>query len=123
MGISETEAQTTFGYLASQNRPPGTPEPAAKMAVARALVDQRCGSMPQLWTAYTRRYSRRRSGVSTVARMAEYAAGSAGALQPGEEAADYRVPLAPNARWGEPKAQGPGAEAALAFAHSPDFSE
>ncbi|HTA43609.1 MAG TPA: photosystem P840 reaction-center cytochrome c-551 [Bryobacteraceae bacterium] len=82
-GISETEAQTIILYLASQNRPNGS-EQTAKMAVARALVDQRCGRCHTLDRVY-KTIKTPDEWRATVGRMAEYAAGSAGALQPGED--------------------------------------
>jgi len=82
-GISEAEAQTIVSFLASQNRPQGS-EPAARIEVARALVDQRCGRCHSLDRVYKTVQS---AGEwrETVTRMVSYAAGSTGALQPGED--------------------------------------
>jgi ferredoxin-NADP reductase len=82
-GISEEEAQTILSYLASQNQPRG-PETAAKMEVARAVVDQRCGRCHSLDRVY-KTVQTREQWRATVTRMVEYAAGSTGALQPGED--------------------------------------
>jgi ferredoxin-NADP reductase len=82
-GISEAEAQTIVSFLASQVQPKGSGRDAS-LEVARALVDQRCGRCHSLDRVY--------KAVETpdewreiVTRMVEYAAGSAGALQPGED--------------------------------------
>jgi ferredoxin-NADP reductase len=82
-GISEADARTIVSYLASQTRPKGS-EASVKMEVARALVDQRCGRCHTLDRVY--------KAVETpvhwrkiVTRMVAYAAGSTGALQPGED--------------------------------------
>jgi len=82
-GISESDAQTIISYLVSQNRLKGSVT-TVKMEVARALVDQRCNRCHSLDRIY--------SAVETpdhwreiVPRMASYAAGSTGALQPEEE--------------------------------------
>jgi len=82
-GISEAEAQTIISYLASQNQPRGS-EAAAKMEVARALVDQRCGRCHSLDRVY-KTVQTAEQWRATVTRMVEYAAGSAGALQRGED--------------------------------------
>jgi ferredoxin-NADP reductase len=82
-GIPEAEGRAIVSYLVSQSRLQGS-ETAAKMEVARALVDQRCSRCHSLDRVYktvqTPDWWR-----DTVARMVEYAAGSAGALQPGED--------------------------------------
>jgi len=82
-GISESDGQTIISFLASQNRPQGS-ESTARNEVARALVDQRCGRCHSLDRVYKTVQS---AGEwrGTVSRMVEYAAGSAGALQPGED--------------------------------------
>ena len=81
--ISEADAQMILAFLTSQTRANGN-EDAAKAQVARALVDQRCGRCHSLDRVY--------KAVETpdqwreiVTRMVGYAAGSAGALQPGED--------------------------------------
>jgi ferredoxin-NADP reductase len=82
-GISEADARTIVSYLASQAQPKGS-EATVKMQVARALVDQRCGrchSLDRVYKAAETPVQWRR----TVTRMAGYAAGSTGALQPGED--------------------------------------
>ena len=82
-GISDTDAQTIVSFLASQAQPKGSAA-NAKLEVARALVDQRCGRCHSLDRVY--------KAVETpdqwreiVTRMVGYAAGSTGALQPGED--------------------------------------
>ena len=82
-GISETDAQTIVSYLASQNRPEGSGI-AARMEVARALVDQRCGRCHNLDRVY-KTVQMPEQWRETVTRMVDYAAGSTGALQPGED--------------------------------------
>lgn len=81
--ISEEDAQIIVGLLASRNRIAGA-ESAATTEVARALVDQRCGRCHSLDRVYQTVMS---AGEwrETVTRMVGYAAGSAGALQPGED--------------------------------------
>jgi ferredoxin-NADP reductase len=81
--ISEADAQTIVSYLVSLNRPQGS-EQAAQMAVARALVDQRCSRCHSLDRVYET-VQTAAEWRETVARMVQYAAGSAGALQPGED--------------------------------------
>jgi ferredoxin-NADP reductase/mono/diheme cytochrome c family protein len=82
-GISEADAQTIVSWLASQNKPQGS-EKAARMEVARALVDQRCGRCHTLDRIY-KTVQTPEQWRETVSRMVEYAAGSTGALQPGED--------------------------------------
>jgi hypothetical protein len=82
-GISQAEAQTIISFLASQNRPHGS-EATAKREVARALVDQRCGRCHSLDRVY-KTVQTAAEWRETVSRMVGYAAGSAGALQPGED--------------------------------------
>src|SRR5262249_23738212 len=82
-GISEADSQTIFRYLASHNRPKGC-ERAGKMSVARGLVDQRCARCHSLDRVY-KTIQTPDQWREIVARMVGYAAGSAGALQPGED--------------------------------------
>jgi ferredoxin-NADP reductase len=82
-GISESEAQAILSYLTSQSRPAGSAS-AAKMEVARALVDQRCVRCHNLDRVY-KTVQTPEQWRETVTRMVEYAAGSAGALQTGED--------------------------------------
>src|SRR5579864_3094782 len=81
--ITEAEAQTIISYLASQTQPKGS-DTAVKMEVARALVDQRCGRCHSLDRVYKATESPD-NWREIVTRMVGYAAGSAGALQPGED--------------------------------------
>lgn len=88
-GISEIDARTIVSYLVSQTQPKGSGTDV-KREVARALVDQRCGrchSLDRVYSAVESPDEWRR----IVTRMVGYAAGSAGALQPGEdqEISDY----------------------------------
>jgi ferredoxin-NADP reductase len=82
-GISDADARTIISYLASQNEPKG-PEASVKMEVARALVDQRCGRCHSLDRVY-KAVEASADWREIVTRMVGYAAGSAGALQPGED--------------------------------------
>ena len=82
-GISNAEALTIVSYLASQNQPKGS-QPAVKMEVARALVDQRCGRCHSLDRVY-KAMETPEAWREIVTRMVGYAAGSAGALQAGED--------------------------------------
>jgi ferredoxin-NADP reductase len=82
-GISESDAQTIVSYLVSQVRPKDSGA-AAKMEVARALVDQRCGRCHNLDRVY-KTIKTPDEWRETVTRMADYAAGSTGALRPGED--------------------------------------
>jgi ferredoxin-NADP reductase len=82
-GISDAEAQTIISYLASQNQPRGS-ETTIKMEVARALVDQRCGRCHSLDRVYKAEETPA-EWREIVTRMVGYAAGSTGALQPGED--------------------------------------
>ncbi len=81
--ISEADAQTIISYLASQTQPKGS-DTSPKMEVARALVDQRCGRCHSLDRVY-KATETPDSWREIVTRMVGYAAGSAGALQPGED--------------------------------------
>ena len=82
-GISDAEARTIISYLASQNQPRGS-ETTVKMEVARALVDQRCGRCHSLDRVY-KAVETPAQWREIVTRMVGYAAGSTGALQPGED--------------------------------------
>ena len=82
-GISEADAQTIVAYLTSQNQPQGSQE-QARLVVGRALVDQRCSRCHSLERVY-KTIQTREKWRDTVTEMAGYAAGSAGALQPGED--------------------------------------
>jgi ferredoxin-NADP reductase len=82
-GISEADARTIVSYLASQNRPKGS-ETTVKMEVARALVDQRCSRCHSLDRIY-KAVETPAQWREIVTRMAGYAAGSTGELQPGED--------------------------------------
>jgi ferredoxin-NADP reductase len=57
---------------------------SASLEVARALVDQRCGRCHSLDRVYTTAETPQ-EWSATVSRMVSYAAGSAGAIQPGED--------------------------------------
>ena len=80
--ISDAEALTVVSYLASQNQPKGSQ--STKMEVARALVDQRCGRCHSLDRVYKAKEPPE-AWREIVTRMVGYAAGSGGALQPGED--------------------------------------
>ncbi len=82
-GISEADSRIIVSYLASQMAPKGTVN-SASLEVARALVDQRCGRCHSLDRVYTRGETPQ-EWSATVSRMVSYAAGSAGAIQPGED--------------------------------------
>ena len=82
-GISDADALTIISYLASQNQPKGS-QTAVKMEVARALVDQRCGRCHNLDRVY-KAVETPAAWREIVTRMVGYAAGSTGALQPGED--------------------------------------
>jgi ferredoxin-NADP reductase/cytochrome c2 len=82
-GISEIDARTIVSYLASQNRPQGSPV-TVRLEVARALVDQRCGRCHSLDRVYKTAQTPEQ-WREIVTRMVGYAAGSTGALQPGED--------------------------------------
>ena len=82
-GISEADSRIIVSYLASQMAPRGTVG-SAGLEVARALVDQRCARCHNLDRVY-KAVQTPEEWTATVTRMAGYAAGSAGALQPGEE--------------------------------------
>ncbi len=78
-GISQKDSQIIVSYLTSQMAPKG----AESLEVARALVDQRCGRCHNLDRVYSTAETPAQWSA-TVNRMANYAAGSTGALQPGE---------------------------------------
>src|SRR3984957_7532318 len=82
-GISEEDSRIIVSYLASQMAPKGTVN-SASLEVARALVDQRCGRCHSLDRVYTTGETPQ-EWSATVTRMVSYAAGSAGAIQPGED--------------------------------------
>jgi ferredoxin-NADP reductase len=82
-GISERDARIIVSYLASQMAPKGTVG-VADLEVARALVDQRCGRCHPLDRVY-KTAETPEEWSATVTRMVSYAAGSAGAIQPGED--------------------------------------
>jgi uncharacterized membrane protein len=77
-GISDTDAQMIVSYLVSQN-PVQDSGSAAKMEVARALVDQRCARCHSLDRVY-KTVQTPEKWRETVNRMVQYASGSAGAL-------------------------------------------
>jgi ferredoxin-NADP reductase len=81
--ISEEDSRIIVSYLASQMAPKGAAG-SAGLEVARALVDQRCGRCHSLDRVY-RTAQTPQEWSDTVTRMASYAAGSAGAFQPGED--------------------------------------
>jgi ferredoxin-NADP reductase len=82
-GISEADSRIIVSYLASQMTPRGTTR-SADLKVARALVDQRCGRCHALDRVYKTTQTPE-EWSDTVARMVSYAAGSGGAIQPGED--------------------------------------
>jgi ferredoxin-NADP reductase/mono/diheme cytochrome c family protein len=81
--ISDTDAQMIVSYLVSQT-PAQDSGSAAKMEVARALVDQRCARCHSLDRVY-KTLQTPEKWRETVNRMVQYASGSTGALQPGED--------------------------------------
>jgi len=82
-GISEADSRIIVSYLASQMAPTGAVG-LAGLEVARALVDQRCGRCHTLDRVY-KTAETPEEWSATVTRMVSYAAGSAGAIQPGED--------------------------------------
>jgi ferredoxin-NADP reductase/mono/diheme cytochrome c family protein len=98
-GISDADAHTIVSYLASQNRPAG-------LSVARALVDQRCGRCHGLDRVY-KQVETPDEWRKIVNRMVQYAAGSAGALQPGEaqQIVEYLAATQTPEAVNQPKAQ------------------
>jgi ferredoxin-NADP reductase/mono/diheme cytochrome c family protein len=81
--ISDTDAKMIVSYLVSQS-PVQDSDSVAKMEVARALVDQRCARCHSLDRVY-KTVQTPDKWRETVNRMVQYASGSAGALQPGED--------------------------------------
>jgi ferredoxin-NADP reductase len=82
-GISEADSRIIVSYLASRMAPRGTVS-SAGLEVARALVDQRCGRCHSLDRVYQTAKTPE-EWRATVTRMVSYAAGSAGAIQRGED--------------------------------------
>jgi ferredoxin-NADP reductase len=82
-GISESDSRIIVSYLASRTAPRDTAG-SAGLEVARALVDQCCGRCHSLDRVYTTAETPK-EWAATVNRMVSYAAGSAGAIQPGED--------------------------------------
>jgi ferredoxin-NADP reductase len=82
-GVSEADSRIILSYLVSQMAPKGTVGSAA-LEVARALVDQRCGHCHSLDRIYSSAKTPE-EWSATVTRMVSHAAGSAGAIQPGED--------------------------------------
>jgi ferredoxin-NADP reductase len=82
-GISDADARTIVSYLVSQLQPRGSGT-AARMEVARALVDQRCGRCHSLDRVY-KAVETPAQWREIVARMVDYAAGSTGAFRAGED--------------------------------------
>lgn len=81
-GISDSDVQAIASWLVSQGRPEGTDE-TVRLTVAHALVDQRCGRCHTLDRVY-KAVETPEQWREIVTRMTGYAAGSSGALQPGE---------------------------------------
>src|SRR4029077_5607245 len=82
-GISDGDSRIIVSYLASRMAPRGALG-SADLEVARALVDQRCGRCHTLDRVYKTAQTPE-EWSATVARMVSYAAGSTGAIQPGED--------------------------------------
>jgi ferredoxin-NADP reductase/mono/diheme cytochrome c family protein len=82
-GIAEEDVAIIVSYLTSQVAPQGS-DVETRMKVARALVDQRCGRCHSLDRVYKTEQSPE-EWRATVNRMVSHAAGSPGALQPGED--------------------------------------
>jgi ferredoxin-NADP reductase/cytochrome c2 len=81
-GISQADSRIIVSYLASQMAPKKSA--IANLEVGRALVDQRCGRCHSLDRVY-KSAETTEEWSATVARMVGYAAGSAGAIHPGED--------------------------------------
>ena len=81
-GIPEEDGRIIVSYLASRMAP--RESAAAGLEVARALVDGRCGRCHSLDRVY-KTVGTPEEWSATVTRMANYAAGSSGAFQPGED--------------------------------------
>src|SRR5579863_7795406 len=82
-GISEEDSRIIISYLASQMKPKGSVA-AAKLEVARAVVDQRCGRCHSLDRVY-KTTKTPEEWKATVDRMVAFAKGSGNAIQPGED--------------------------------------
>lgn len=82
-GLSDEDASLIVSYLTSQAAPGGSGIDAS-LKVARALVDQRCSRCHTLDRVYQTEQSPQ-EWRATVTRMVSHAAGSPGALQPGED--------------------------------------
>jgi len=82
-GISEEDARIIVSYLAVQMGQKGS-SPAARLEVARAVVDQRCGRCHSLDRVY-KTAETPEEWRATVYRMVAFAEGSANAIQPGED--------------------------------------
>jgi ferredoxin-NADP reductase len=82
-GISEADSHMIVSYLASRMAPRGALS-STGLEVARALVDQRCGRCHSLDRVY-KTAKTPEEWRATVTRMVSYAAGSAGAIQRGED--------------------------------------
>jgi ferredoxin-NADP reductase len=76
-GLSALDADTIISYLGSQR-------PESSQEVGRALVDQRCGRCHNLDRVYKTVQSAD-DWRATLARMVDYATGSSGEFQPGED--------------------------------------
>jgi ferredoxin-NADP reductase len=81
--ISDSDAQTIVSWLVSQIRSEGSAD-ATRLAVARALVDQRCGRCHSLERVYKAAETPEK-WREIVTRMVGYAAGGGGSIQPGED--------------------------------------
>lgn len=79
-GLTDSDIRTILAYLTSRSQ---KEDAASQLAVARAIVDQRCGRCHTLDRIYSTTQSPDQ-WRQTVSRMEEYAAGSAGAFRPGE---------------------------------------
>lgn len=79
-GITDADARTIAAYLASRMTPANGSTP---LAVARALVDQRCSRCHTLERVYSGSHTRA-EWQAIVARMEQHAAGSSGMFRPGE---------------------------------------
>ena len=86
--ISQADAQAILSYLAYQSQlqssGPQNSGIDARMEVGRALVDQRCGRCHNLDRVY-KTVQPPQQWQETVTRMVDYAAGSTGAIRPGED--------------------------------------
>jgi ferredoxin-NADP reductase len=82
-GISVPDGQTIVAYLASLDRREESVS-AARMEVARALIEQRCSKCHNLDRVYKEAQTPEQ-WRETINRMVGYAADSAGGFQPGED--------------------------------------